>query len=99
MMPDIVQPLSCDLHDYIEIACLYSYTLKLTLKDSTIITAVAMNTKTSNKQEFIVVKDVKVESGKPEWTDNEHSLVEIPLKSLDKIEALSLNAKFGVIKF
>ncbi|MDG1904558.1 MAG: Rho-binding antiterminator [Arenicella sp.] len=97
MMP--VQPLSCDLHDYIEIACLYSYALKLTLTDSTVINAVAIDTKMSNKQEFIVVKDVKVESGKPEWTDNEHSLVEIPLKSLDKIEALSLNAKFGVIKF
>jgi len=96
-----VQPLSCDLHDYIEIACLYSYALKLTLTltDSTVINAVAIDTKTSNPQEFIVVKDVKVESGKPEWTDNEHSLVEIPLKSLDKIEALSLNAKFGVIKF
>ena len=94
-----VQPLSCDLHDYIEIACLYSYALKLTLTDSTVINAVAIDTKTSNKQEFIVVKDVKVESGTPEWTDREHSLVEIPLKSLDKIEALSLNAKFGVIKF
>ena len=94
-----VQPLSCDLHDYIEIACLYSYALKLTLTDSTVINAVAIDTKTSNKQEFIVVKDVKVESGKPEWIDNERSLVEIPLKSLDKIEALSLNAKFGVIKF
>jgi len=36
--------ITCDQHDYIEIACMYRYPIKLTLKSGTVIEGVGLDT-------------------------------------------------------
>lgn len=36
--------ISCDHHDYIEIACTYRYPIKLTMKSGNVIQGIALNT-------------------------------------------------------
>lgn len=49
--------LSCDLHDYIEIVCLYHYPLKLTLHSGAIVTGTADTTcYNDNRQECLVIQ-------------------------------------------
>lgn len=45
------QPLRCDLHDYLEIACLHAYRLQVELLDGPSFTAEALTTRTSAQQE------------------------------------------------
>jgi Rho-binding antiterminator len=48
------QPLNCDLHDYLEIACLYGYTLDIELTDGQRLTARAITTRTARtREEFL----------------------------------------------
>jgi Rho-binding antiterminator len=48
------QPLNCDLHDYLEIACLYGYTLDIELIDGQRLTARALTTRTApTREEFL----------------------------------------------
>ena len=91
--------MKCDLHDYVEIACLYNYKLELTLKDGTLLNAIAIDTKTSNKQEFILLKNAQMMGGNRVWVTQEKRSTEIPLDSLVKIKVLSPNAKFDDITF
>jgi Rho-binding antiterminator len=49
--------LNCDLHDYIEIVCLYHYPLKLTLSSGTGLTGTAVTTRyNDNRQECLVIR-------------------------------------------
>ncbi|MDX1537061.1 Rho-binding antiterminator [Arsukibacterium sp.] len=49
--------LNCDLHDYIEIVCLYHYPLKLTLSSGTELTGTAVTTRyNDNRQECLVIR-------------------------------------------
>lgn len=49
--------LNCDLHDYIEIVCLYHYPLKLTLSSGTVLTGTAGTTcYNDQRQECLVIK-------------------------------------------
>jgi Rho-binding antiterminator len=49
--------LSCDLHDYIEIVCLYQYPLKLTLSSGAVLTGTARTTNLNDqRQECLVLK-------------------------------------------
>ena len=49
--------LSCELHDYIEIACLYHFEVKLELRNNENIQGIAETTGTSvDKREWIVLK-------------------------------------------
>lgn len=51
--------ISCDQHDYIEIACTFRYPIKLTLRSGAVIECIALDTKLDeNKHECIKV-DVK----------------------------------------
>lgn len=43
---DAYQPMQCDLHDYLEIACLYRYWLRIELSDGLIFDAQAFSTHT-----------------------------------------------------
>lgn len=53
------QPLNCDLHDYLEIACLYGYTLDIELVDGQSLTARAITTRTApTREEFLDVETV-----------------------------------------
>lgn len=49
--------LKCDLHDYIEIVCLYHYPLKLTLSSGAVLTGTALTTRyNQQRQECLVIK-------------------------------------------
>lgn len=51
------KPLDCDLHDYLEIACLYGYALDIELTDGQRLTARAITTRTSpTREEFLEVE-------------------------------------------
>ena len=49
--------LNCDLHDYIEIVCLYHYPLKLTLNSGAVLSGTALTTRyNQQRQECLVIK-------------------------------------------
>jgi Rho-binding antiterminator len=51
------QPMSCDLYDYLEIACMRGYRLDIELKDGARLVAKALTTRTSSeKEEFILLE-------------------------------------------
>ena len=55
--------ISCNQHDYIEIACLFRYPIKLIMKDTTVIKCQALDTQyNETKQECIKVESEGVES-------------------------------------
>ncbi|AHL32338.1 transcriptional antiterminator [Pseudomonas brassicacearum] len=75
--------LNCDLHDYLEIACLYGYTLDIELTDGQRLTARAITTRTARTwEEFL---DVKTAEGR----------LEIRLDQLLAITPQEQNARFG----
>lgn len=77
------KPLHCDLHDYLEIACLCGYTLDIELIDGQRLTARAITTRTaSTREEFLEV----------ETTDGHQ---EIRLDQLLAITPQDKNARFG----
>lgn len=81
------QPLNCDLHDYLEIACLHGYLLDIELVDGRRFQAKARTTRTSNdKEEFLGV-------------DTANAQQEIRLDQLSAVLPLDRNAKFGRIVF
>jgi Rho-binding antiterminator len=48
--------INCELHDYLEIACLYGYRVKLTLKDQQIIEGKALDVlTTAEKREYLMI--------------------------------------------
>ncbi|BBP81860.1 hypothetical protein PHLH8_15020 [Pseudomonas sp. Pc102] len=54
------QPLHCDLHDYLEIACLRSYRLRVELLDGEPFEARAQTTRTTtSKEEFLRFDDLR----------------------------------------
>ena len=54
--------LQCDLHDYIEIVCLYHYPLKLTLSSGAVMTGIARTTQYNDKrQECLVLQQQDAE--------------------------------------
>jgi Rho-binding antiterminator len=79
------QPLNCDLHDFLEIACMREYKLDVELIDGQRLIARALTTRTSEtKEEFMVF----------ELDGNRH---EIRLDQLAAITPLDDNADFGRI--
>jgi Rho-binding antiterminator len=83
-------PISCDLHDYLEIASMYGYQVRLTLNDNQIIEGKAIDTlTTADKREFLII-------------DNNHGhgqKEQIELNQIRKMQALTLNAKFSEVVF
>lgn len=78
--------ISCDLHDFVEVACMYGYQLKLILKNDQIIEGKAIDIVNSpEKNECLVI-----DSGT-------RQLVE--LIRLAKMEVLTPNAKFSEVIF
>lgn len=82
----IQNTISCDLHDFVEVACIYKYQVKLILKNSQIIEGKAIDIINSiTRQEYLVIDNV--------------SRQYIELTQLDKIQVLTPNAKFCEIVF
>ncbi|WP_433735586.1 Rho-binding antiterminator [Pseudomonas putida] len=81
------QPLNCDLHDFLEIACLRGYRLEVELTDGARLVAKALTTRTaSSKEEFLLL----------ETADGQQ---EIRLDQLLAITPLDVNAQFGRVAF
>lgn len=77
---------SCEQHDYIEIACLYKYRVKLTLKDRSTVEGTALDTLTdSDKREYLLI-------------DNGQTR-QIELNQLHKMRVLTANAQFSEVAF
>ncbi|WP_068828628.1 Rho-binding antiterminator [Pseudomonas sp. BMS12] len=61
-MSDAYRPLSCDLYDYLEIACMHRYQLRIELVGGRELTAQAVTTRTeASKEEFFVVQGAQGE--------------------------------------
>ncbi len=83
-MPD---PIACDLYDYIEIACLYHYDVRLQLCDGSLICGKACTT--------VILAD-KVEAIQ---LSQDNALVAVPLHTLAHMQVTTPNAKFQRINF
>jgi Rho-binding antiterminator len=78
--------ISCDLHDCLEIVCLYGYRVKLTLEDGKTIEGLAKNIITTpNKREFLIIENEKPHK--------------IELNQLRKMNVLTPNAKLSEVIF
>jgi len=79
--------ISCEHHDYIEIACLYNYRVSLTLDSGAQLAGVAVDAvRNHDKEECIKIRDGSAE----------HLVV---LDSITTMEALIKNPHFKVISF
>ncbi len=78
--------ISCDLHDFIEVACMYGYQVRLTLKDGQIIEGTAVDIMTSKeKREYLIIN-----SGQEQ---------QVELTLLTKLTVLTPNAQFKEVNF
>ena len=73
--------ITCDLHDYLEIACMYQYQVRLVLKDGSSLVGKAIDTVTKDKREYLLIDD----SGETR---------SVELIQLKKLEVLTANAQF-----
>ncbi|PAJ74709.1 hypothetical protein CJF42_09105 [Pseudoalteromonas sp. NBT06-2] len=81
--------LKCDLHDYLEIACIYKITVELTLKNGVHIVGTPITTGVNKESgEYLVVQ---IKHGVED--------VSIPLLSLQSMRAISSNSHFDKIEF
>ncbi|KGJ98120.1 Rho-binding antiterminator [Thalassotalea sp. ND16A] len=74
--------LACDLHDYIEVICLYRYRVRLTLTDGKCIIVTAKDVLTCEQREFLL------------GFDQENQALQIELTTIRLIEPLEAAAKF-----
>lgn len=78
--------ISCELHDFVEVVCMYGYRLKLILKDGQVVEGKAIDiVNSADKRECLVI-------------DNDERQ-QIDLTRLAKMEVLTPNAKFREVIF
>ncbi len=78
--------ISCELHDFVEVACMYGYQLKLFLKNNQIMEGKAVDIVNSpEKQECLIIEN--------------DSRQQIELIKLAKMQVLTPNAKFSEVIF
>ncbi|WP_324724518.1 Rho-binding antiterminator [Lelliottia sp. JS-SCA-14] len=83
----LYQPVNCDLHDYLEIACLYQYKLLIELTDGSCFDGKALTTHTTiEREEFLEIEGRETHR-------------KIRLDFLSAITPLSTRAIFGKIIF
>ena len=79
--------ISCELHDYFEIVCLYHYRIKLTLKTQQVIEGIALDILTSaDKREYLLIQ-----------TQEQQQTIE--LNQLSKMQVVTNHAKFKEVIF
>lgn len=79
--------ISCDQHDYIEIACMYRYPLRISLNSKLIIDCTALDTQQNELREECIKVSVN-------GTDKL-----IILNDIEKIEVLIDNPHFHIVSF
>lgn len=78
--------ISCELHDFVEVACMYGYQLKLILKNNQIVEGKALDIVTSpKKRECLVIDSDEIQ--------------QVELTQLVKMQVLTPNAKFSEVIF
>lgn len=78
--------ISCELHDFVEVACMYGYQIKLILKNNQVIEGKAIDIVNSpEKKECLVI-------------DND-SKQQIELTQLARMQVLTPHAKFNEVVF
>ncbi len=78
--------ISCELHDFVEVACMYGYELRLILKNGQEIEGKAIDiVQSADKCEFLVIGN--------------GSKQQIDLMELSKMQALTPHAKFSEVVF
>lgn len=82
----MTEQISCDLHDYIEVACLYHYSLQVELKSGEAVTGVAETIVQKERQEFLQLQT-------PE------GLVPVALTAVTALTVLTPNARFKRVVF
>jgi Rho-binding antiterminator len=79
--------ISCELHDYIEVACMYGYQVRLFLKDQSTLEGKAKDILTnSEKREFLLL-------------ETEAGSQQVELISLDRLQVLTPGARFSEVVF
>ena len=79
--------ISCAIHDYIEIACMYHFKVNLTLQDNTTFQGIAKTTKTStDKNEYLILKQ-------------EDKFTSIELGRIKIMQSLTKNPHFDTVNF
>ncbi len=81
----MTNPISCDLHDYLEIACMYKYLVKLDLKGGRSLEGKAIDIVTTEGREYLVI-----ENGQRHRID---------VASLLKLKVITPNATFREVQF
>lgn len=79
--------LSCDTHDYVEIACLFRYLVELQRRDGGSIIGRAITT------------SVHPDHGECLIIEGDQSQIEIPLSELNTLRVLTPHARFQSIDF
>ncbi|MDU0355344.1 Rho-binding antiterminator [Paraglaciecola aquimarina] len=79
--------ITCNQYDYIEIACMYRYPIKLTLRSAEVITGIAQDTGRNSAGEECINVSV---------SNNETMIV---LTEITKLEACSDNPHFSTLSF
>ncbi|QPK64976.1 Rho-binding antiterminator [Methylomonas sp. LL1] len=78
--------ISCDQHDYLEIACMHGYQVKLTLKDHQTLEGKAIDTlTTAEKREYLII-----DNGQRQ---------QVELNRLKKLQVMTSNAQFKEVVF
>jgi Rho-binding antiterminator len=77
--------IACQLHDTIEVVCLYRYRVKLTLKDGSVVEGVA--------------KDIELDSEKREFLLLTQPDSHVELVNLARMDVLTANAVFSEVEF
>jgi len=85
------KPISCDNHDYIEIACMYKYDLKLDLRNGETLDVKPITTVTRKNELGFPVEYLVAESTT--------RLFDIALNEISKIQVKNNFAKFQSISF
>ena len=82
-----MQPISCDLHDHLEIACLYGYDLRLKLLDGSVAEGRAVTTETApGRVEHLVLLTGSIRTA-------------VPMHEMDSVTALTANEFFSTLRF
>mgnify|MGYP003677988083 FL=1 len=79
--------ISCEIHDYVEIACLFGYEIKLTLAQGPAVRGRALTTETSpDKREWLLL-------------DNQGTIEKVELSEITGMTAVTPNPHFVTVDF
>lgn len=83
-------PISCERYDYLEIACLYAYRVRLTLYSGEIVEGKAITTSVNSLRKEVLVLDVG---------EQQQVKKEVETEKLKTLDVLTANARFKHMDF